>query len=319
VKAGKTLLAAIEPTDPALLDVRAKAEAEARVKRTAAAVKQAQARVAAAREAEEMARHVYERAQRLWQTNSISREEFDNAEHKHALAKEGLRVAEFGTHIATFESEIAKAALLRTQPGAADANRLEIHSPIDGAVLHVFQESAGVVQSGTRILELGDPSDLEVEVDVLSSDAVKIRPGAKARLEHWGGDLPLLARVRLVEPAGFLKISALGVEEQRVYVILDLLDPLEKRKTLGDAYRVEARIVIWEGRDVLKTPAGALFRHEDSWAVFVVESGRAQVRPVRAGRGNGLETEILEGLQENERVIVHPSDKIRGGTSVVPR
>lgn len=319
VKAGKTLLTVIDPTDPALLDVRAKAEAEARVKATAAAVKQARSKADGARQTEEMMRHIYDRAVRLLPVKSISREEYDVAEHRYIVAKEELRVAEFGVEIAAFEAELSKAALLRTQPGATDNSGLEIRAPIDGAVLRVFQESAAALSSGARILEVGDPSDLEVEVDVLSTEAVKIRPGARARLEHWGGTAPLQARVRLVEPAGFLKVSALGVEEQRVYVILDLLDPLDKRKTLGDAYRVEARIVIWEGADVLKVPAGALFRHKDSWAVFTIDNGRARLRLVRAGHSNGLETEIVDGLREGEPVIVHPSDTIRDGSSVVPR
>src|SRR5262249_42008027 len=147
----------------------------------------------------------------------------------------------------------------------------------------------------------------------LSSDAVKIAPGAKVILEHWGGDEPLRGRVRLIEPAAFLKVSALGVEEQRVWVVADFVDPPQRRKTLGDAYRVEARVVIWEGDNVLKVPAGALFRHAGEWAVFRVADGKAHVCPVRVGRGNGLETEVLDGLAENDQVIVHPSDKIKDG------
>jgi HlyD family secretion protein len=158
------------------------------------------------------------------------------------------------------------------------------------------------------LLELGDRSDLEVEIDVLSQDAVKIPAGAKV-LMHWGGDSPLLGRVRLVEPAGFLKISALGVEEQRVNVIVDMVDPPEKRRTLGDAFRVDARIVLWEGDNVLKVPAGALFRQGDGWALFVAAGGRARLRAVTVGRSTGLETEV----------VVHPSDKVRNGVRIAPR
>src|SRR5262249_3563553 len=148
-----------------------------------------------------------------------------------------------------------------------ETERFEIRAPVPGRVLRVFQESATVVTAGLRLLELGDPADLEIEIDVLSSDAVKIAPGAKVILEHWGGDEPLRGRVRLIEPAAFLKVSALGVEEQRVWVVADFVAPPQRRKTLGDASRVEARVVIWEGDNVLKVPAGALFRHAGEWAV----------------------------------------------------
>jgi HlyD family secretion protein len=185
-----------------------------------------------------------------------------------------------------------------------------------GRVLRVLQQSSIVVTPGQQLLEVGDPADLEVEVDLLSSDAVKVAPGAKVFLEHWGGDEPLRGRVRLVEPAGFLKRSALGVEEQRVNVIIDLVDPPQKHATLGDAFRVEARIVVWEADGVLKVPAGALFRQGEDWAVFAVEDGRARLRRLQTGRSNGLETEIREGLAEGEKVILHPGDRIRSGTRV---
>ena len=186
-------------------------------------------------------------------------------------------------------------------------------------LLRVFQESSAIVTPSQQLLEIGDPTDLEIEVDVLSGDAVKIAPGAKVFLEHWGGDAPLLAQVRLVEPSGFMKKSALGVEEQRVNVIIDFLDPPAKRARLGDAYRVEARIVVWSADDVLKAPAGALFRSGDDWAVFVIEEGRARLRRVQVGRGNPLETEITAGLDEGAAVILHPGDKIQDGTRVTAR
>jgi HlyD family secretion protein len=168
-------------------------------------------------------------------------------------------------------------------------------------------------------MELGDPAELEIEIDVLSIDAVKVLPGAKVVLEHWGGPAPLLGRVRLVEPSGFLKISALGVEEQRVNVIVDFTDPLEKRPTLGDAYRVEARIVIWEQEDVLKLPVGALFRDGGDWAVFVVTGDRAETQHVKIGHRNDLEAEVLDGLTDGARVVVHPSDKVDDGVRVTVR
>lgn len=168
-------------------------------------------------------------------------------------------------------------------------------------------------------MEVGDPADLEVEIDVLSSDAAKIKPGAKVFLEHWGGPETLQGRVRLVEPSGFLKLSALGVEEQRVNIIVDILDSPEKRTTLGDAFRVDARIVIWEGEDVLKVPTGALFRSQGEWAVFQVANRQAKLTKVKIGRQNALEAEVLHGLQTEDSVILHPSDRIKDGVSVKQR
>jgi HlyD family secretion protein len=239
------------------------------------------------------------------------------------MAREEERSAQFAVQVAEYEVEQARAALLQVQPpppgSSARVTRFEVRSPIDGRVLHVFQESEAVVPAGTRLLELGEPADLEVEIDVLSRDAVRIAPSAKVLLEHWGGDAPLVARVRLIEPAAFLKVSALGIEEQRVYVIADLVDPPAKRARLGDAYRVEARIVLWESDDVLKVPAGALFRRGDGWAVFAVVDGRAELRPVQVGHNNGLEAEVLGGLAEGAAVVLHPSDRIQDGVAVAPR
>src|SRR4029078_9667602 len=176
-----------------------------------------------------------------------------------------------------------------------------IYSPIDGRVLRVLQESAAVVTPGAPLVEVWDPqSDLEVEIDVLSRDAVKVHPGDAVLLEHWGGAAPLRGRVRVVEPSGFTKISTLGVEEQRVWVIVDFVDPLEKRPTLGDAYRVEARIIIDEARNVLKIPTSALFRAGSESAVFRVDRHVARQRIVKVGRQNGLEAEILDGLADGD-------------------
>lgn len=322
VTARKTVLTAIEPADPALLDPRARAEADARVKAAEARQKQALARVERDKQAHELASHEYERAKALLATRAMSQEDYDRAEHRERVAHEELRVAQFLVLIADFELEQARAALLRTQPRdgtSPDAWRFEILSPIDGKVLRVFQESATIVTPGTRLLEVGDPADLECEIDVLSTDAVKIVPGATVLLEQWGGEQPLLARVRVVEPAGFMKLSALGVEEQRVWVIADFIDPPARRKTLGDGYRVEARIVVWERENVLKAPAGALFRHAEGWAVFLAVNGRARLQPVRVGKNNGLEAEVLEGLQVGDAVILHPGDRIKDGTGIVPR
>jgi HlyD family secretion protein len=195
-----------------------------------------------------------------------------------------------------------------------------VFSPIDGRILRVFQESAAVVTPGTPLVEVGDPArDLEVEIDVLSRDAVKIHPGDAVLLEHWGGEAPLRGRVRVVEPSGFTKISTLGVEEQRVWVIVDFVDPWEKRQTLGDAFRVEARIIIDEARDVLKIPTSALFRVGPHPAVFRVKDHVAHQTIVKTGRQNGLEAEVLEGLNEGDEVVLHPSDQIQDGVKIRER
>jgi HlyD family secretion protein len=322
VRAGKDVVAVLEPTDPALLDERARAEAEARVKAGKSAVHQAGARLERSRAAHQYALAELERVRRLYSSRSVSRQEYDNAVQQEQTNSQDLRAAEFGVRIAEFELDLAQAALVRTRPrspGEKGEWRVEIRSPITGRVLRVHQESAAVVTPGAKLLEVGDPTDLEAEIEVLSADAVKIRPGAKVLMEHWGGTRPLEGRVRVVEPSGFLKVSALGVEEQRVYVIADFDDPPARRPQLGDAYRVEARIVVWEGEHVLKVPAGALFRRGDAWAVFVVREGRARLQAVQVGPSNGLETEVRDGLQEGDPVIPHPSDKITDGVAVRTR
>jgi HlyD family secretion protein len=193
---------------------------------------------------------------------------------------------------------------------------LELTSPVSGRILRVLQESARVAPAGFALLEVGDPTDLEVRIEVLSRDGVAIQPGARVMLEQWGGAEPLAARIRLVEPAAFTKISALGVEEQRVYAIADFVDPVERRPTLGDSYRVEARIVTWEAANVLRAPAGALFQRGGEWQAFVVQEGRAQLRRVKVGRSNGVLTEVLDGLTEGVRLVVYPGDKVVDGTRV---
>ena len=252
----------------------------------------------------------------------VSKERLEEAEMLQRARSQDLRAATFARDIARFELEMAQAALLHSRPGDSVADpppQFSIQSPVSGQVLRILQRSATVVRSGTELIEVGDAADLEVEVDVLSSDGVTISPGAKAFLEQWGGDEPLKAVVRLVEPSAFTKISALGVEEQRVNVILDLLAPPERRQSLGDGFRVEARIVLWEERDVLQTPTGSLFRHGDDWAVFIVADGVARQRTVQLGRRNSLAAQVLNGLQPGELVILHPSDQVRDGIAVQQR
>jgi HlyD family secretion protein len=323
VEAGRTSVAHIEPTDPSLLDPRARAESEARVKAAQAKLEQSVPQRKRAAAELEHARKESERIERLHALDRATDTERDDAEFTLRTATESLKAAEFGEEIARFELELAQAALLRTRPAEDypndDAWHLEIVSPITGRVLKVIEESATVVSAGTPLIELGDPADLEIVVDVLSADAVRIQAGDPVLLEHWGGDEPLRGTVRLVEPSGFLKISALGVEEQRVNVIIDLDDPHEEWESLGDAFRVEARIVVWEEPDVLQVPLGALFRSEGAWSVFVVRGEHVQLVPVEIGHRTGLAAEILSGLAEGERVVVHPSDQVTNGAAVAIR
>ena len=322
VEAGATLLTSIEPTDPALLDPRARAESEARVKASDAARQRATSMLERARAAEELARTELARAKQLVSSGAMSHQEFDNAELKERSAAEEHKAAQFALQISEFELDQAKAVLLQAQPRAesgATGARFEVRSPVNGRVLRVFQESATIVTSGARLIEIGDPANLEIEVDVLSTDAVKIQPGAKILLEHWGGDAPLHARVRLVEPSAFMKVSALGVEEQRVNVIADLVDPPEKWRSLGDGFRVEARIIVSEGENILQIPVGALFRRGGDWAVFTTRPGRAMLRTVKIGRRNDQQAEVVDGVTEKETVIVHPGDKVRDGVAIKPR
>jgi HlyD family secretion protein len=173
-----------------------------------------------------------------------------------------------------------------------------------------------VVASGEPLLEMADPSALEVEVELLTVDAVRVSPGTPVELERWGGEHTLEGRVRVVEPGAFTKVSALGVEEQRVRVVADILSPPAHWSSLGDRYRVEARFLLWRGEDVLQVPASALFRQGENWAVFRLEGGRATVRPVEVGRRNGLRAQILSGLKEGDRVVIHPGDELEDGRRV---
>lgn len=330
-----TELAIIDPLDPGLLDSRQIAQAELRVKALESAVQSTFAAKAKANIAIEWAKLDLDRRAGLSGKGANTKQELEDAQMLVRSRTEELNSAKFAEQTAKYELELARAALLRSKPLApedAEKWQLRLQSPINGLVMKVMQESETIVQQGTPLLEVGDPRDLEIDIEVLSTDAVKIRPGQTVRLKHWGGEKPLLAHVRLVEPSGYLKLSALGVEEQRVHVIAQFDTPYAERPTLGDGYRVEAEVVIWEKDDVLKVPTGALFRENttshseatdkpaaDLWAVFVVENGLAVKRRIEVGRRNGLEAEVLSGLSDTDLVIVHPSDRIQDQIQVLPR
>jgi HlyD family secretion protein len=231
-----------------------------------------------------------------------------------------LHTAQFGLQVADFELAQAKAALTQVQTPATDnTDPLKIVSPITGYVLNIYEESARMLTAGTQIMEIGDLDDMECEIELLSSDAVGVHPGADASIEEWGGDAPLRGKVTVVEPGGYLKVSSLGVEEQRVKVRIDFVDPLPPGVILGDRFRVEARIVTWHGDNILQVPTGALFRRGGDWMTFVFEGGRARQVKVEIAHNNGVAAEVRSGLKEGQQVLVHPPDAVLEGSAVKPR
>lgn len=307
VIAGQTVLAVIDPLAASPLDARTRSATEAR--RDAAA-----ANLEKARAAHDFASSELKRYEKLRADKTVSVQELEAAQWREASAAREQAAAESALRQA--EAELADFADGSNGSANSAIIPMEVRSPASGRVLRVFEESARSVTSGLPLLEVGDPADLEVVIEVLSRDGAAIPPGARVDLEQWGGGQPLEARVRLVEPAAFTKISALGVEEQRVNVVADLVTPPEARANLGDHFRVEARIVIWETNQTLKVAAGALFRRGQQWEAFVVEGGRARLRQVTVGRSGGTETQILDGLREGEEVIVYPGDRVREGLRV---
>lgn len=302
VEAGKTVVAVIEPIAPALLDARSRLQAEA--KRDAA-----KANLEKARAAHTFAANELKRFEQLHQEKAISIQELEPVQWREASTARDESAAE-----STLRQAEAELALFQPARGESDQvcrTPTEVKSPAGGRVLRVFEESSRVTAAGTPLLEIGDPANLEAVIEVLSKDGAGLVAGTKAELEQWGGGAPLEGRVRLVEPSAFTKVSALGVEEQRVNVIVDMLTPPEQRLRLGDNFRVEARIVVWEADRALKVPSGALFRRGERWEAFVLAEGRAHLRRVKIGKTSGIETQVLEGLKENDEVIVYPGDRIR--------
>jgi HlyD family secretion protein len=313
-------LAALEPLRAEALDPRARAIAEAREATAEAALRAAEERVREAAAVEEYAVARLDRTRKLAEAGLTPRDTLEQVESetKRARAEKGSAVE--AADAARHELEAAKATLTKAgEPGGKDRGKVVVRSPVGGRVLAVRHESEGVVPSGTPLLEVGDPGRLEVEVDVLSADAVRIHPGTPVRFERWGGEGPLEGKVRVVEPVGFTKISALGVEEQRVLVIVDFTSPRERWRKIGDGYRLEAIFILWEEKGVLQVPAGAVFRTGDRFAVYVVEKGRAKVRQVEVGKRNGLAAQVLSGLAEGETVVLHPGDTVSDGRKVRPR
>ena len=320
VQAGQTLLS-ISPLESRVLDPRSRAEAEARVAAARSALELARQQADAAEASANFQRSEIKRLKPLAEQGVISSGAFDKAQMDLLTAEASLRSANHGVEVARYEQQAAETAL-KYSAGTVTGDpaiRVPVKSPITGRILQMPHECEGPVTTGQELLVVGDPSLLEVVVDLLSADAVKVKPGMKVRFDRWGGDEPLAGRVRTVEPFGFTKISALGVEEQRVNVIADFVSSKEDWERLGDGYRVEAQFVIWEDEDVLQVPASSLFRMKDGWALFLAENGRARQRVVKIGQRTGLVAQILEGVEEGNKVVNHPTDEVADGVRITEK
>ena len=315
------VLAVIEPARANALDPRTRAQAQAQVSAARAALAVAEDNARAATAAAQLAQQERMRAESLRQSNFVSAQALDTARSAETRARASQQAAANTVKMARFDLQTAQAAVAsanRLQAGGA-AEQFKVRAPVAARVLKLLHESEGAVAAGQPLLEIGNPDTLEVEVEVLSTYAVKIAAGSKVILDRWGGDQLVQGSVRVVEPSGFTKISALGVEEQRVRVIVDITSPRETWQRLGDGYRVEARFVLWEGTDVLQLPTSALFRHGAGWAVFVVDGNCARLTPVEIGQRAGLATQVLSGLAAGTQVVSHPDDTLSDGVRVKPR
>ncbi|PLX38984.1 MAG: secretion protein HlyD [Hyphomicrobiales bacterium] len=318
VKANETLVAVLEPTDPTFLDARSERMAQAAINAADAAVKLADANVQQAQANLAFARSDLIRARELASRETISARALEKARLDVETAEATLASARATLDVRKSELESAKAKLI--QPGDTNTRSaaccVQVSAPVDGRVLSINVESEQVVQAGTQLLEIGDPGNLEVVVDLLSRDAVRVKVGAVARIDGWGGDSDIEARVKRIEPAGFTKVSALGIEEQRVKTVLDIVTPREEWGTLGHSYRVVVHIVVWEQPDAVTVPLAALFRDGTDWAVFRVEDGKAVQRTVTLGERNLTVAQVVDGLAEGDTVILHPNDQIASGKEV---
>lgn len=316
VKEGQPL-AELAPVSSPLLDERTRRAAEARLDAATAALGQAGAQLARATTAQQLALQELTRAQQLVARGSLPTQALEQAEFAARMREQELSSAVFAEKIAKEELRGARAALGEGPPGARDRH-VSVLAPASGQVLRVFRKSAGVVEAGAQLVELGNPEALEVVVDLLTTDAVLVSPGTSAELQGWGG-APLHGKVSRVEPSGFTRPSALGVDEQRVNVVITLLSPRSEWARLGDGYRVEARLTLWQSDAALQVPSGSVFRHEQGWAVFRLRAGKAELVPITTGHRGETALEVLSGLQPGDEVVVHPSDRVQAGVRVAPR
>ena len=309
--AGKTVVAQLETQPSSFLDPRSRAQAEAAVNAAEAAVRLRTAEVERAHAAVDLTNKEHQRAKDLKASGSISVQEWDRVNAEALVREREKRAAEFARQVAAFELSQARAALMQAlRPEGGAAKPFEIRAPVDGVVLNVFEENSRIVAPGTPLMEAGDPRDLEIEVELLSQDAVSVRAGSELWIERWGGEKPLRGRVSVIEPAAYTKISALGVEEQRVKVRADFVDQPQADRPLGDRFRVEARVITWHSDDVLRIPTGALFRRGGEWMTFAVVNNRARLTKVKINHNSGVYAEVIGGVSAGDRVIVHPPDVV---------
>jgi HlyD family secretion protein len=322
VAAGETIVARIEPSDPSFLDRRSEAEVRAGIRASEAARVHASAELRRAQAERDFAVTELQRYEGLAASRTISQNDLESARRSARTTEAAVDESVAGLRVRESELEQAKARLMAPGNSAdrsTDCDCVIVKSPVSGNVLQVLAESEGIVASGTPLVEIGDPGKLEVVADLLSTEAVKVRTGQRALIEGWGGDHALEGVVRRVEPYGFTKISALGVEEQRVKVVIDLTEPAGRWRHLGHGYRVEPRIVLWESNDVLKVPLSSLFRQGGEWAVFVSRDGRARLQTLAIGNMNGIDAEVLKGVAAGDAVVVHPSDRVSDGARIERR
>lgn len=321
---GETVVAVIQPAEPAFLDARARAQAEAAVAEAEAAVRLAEANLERARTELAHAEVQNARNRELAARGIIPQRMMEDSAALAATLASAVEAAEF--ELALHRASLVRSqAVLRGPEAAASGEAPEseccvrLRAPVDGIVLRIEQEEAGLVQAGTPLLTVGDPERLQIEADVLSTDAVRLQVGARAHVERWGGAAVLEARVVRVDPSGFTRVSALGIEEQRVRVLLDIVSPPEARAGLGDRFRVFVRLVVLSAEDALRVPRSALFRTADGWAVFRAIDGRAVETPVEIGPANDSDAAITRGLSEGERVVLFPGSRVEDGTRIAPR
>ncbi len=318
IEAGKTVLAEVRGEWAGFLNPRLLAETEVRVKAAEASKARSGSALERAQTALDLAIKERTRSSTLKESGAISSREWDAAENQVELLKREVRTAEFSRDVAAFEWAQAQAALQQAKgPETQGEDRVyRIVAPISGVVLQVMEENERFVTAGFPVMEVGDLKDLEAEIELLSSDAVTVRPGAEVSIEEWGGGHPLKGRVSVVEPGAFMKISALGVEEQRVKVRVDFAESIPEGSFLGDRYRVEARIQVWSAASVVLVPTGALFRRGGDWFLFLETGNAARLARVEIGHSNGRFAEVSSGVKTGDRVVLHPPDTLESGKTI---
>jgi HlyD family secretion protein len=321
VTAGETVLAVMQPTAPAFLDVRSREELQAAEAAADAAVQFGEAEVRRIEAALDFARQELQRAEALRRTDTIPAKALDKARFDVDTNEAALESARAQLEVRRSEHAVARARLIDPASDTTQDNPtccIEIRAPVTGQVLKIIQESEAAVPAGAPLIEIGDPLDLEVVADLLSTDAVRIQAGAAVRIDGWGG-APVRGRVDRIEPAGFVKVSALGIEEQRVRTVIELVDPPEAWSRLGHDFRVIVHVTVWSAEGVLNVPVSALFRSGEEWAVFAMRDGRARTTVVEIGQRNNRLAEVISGLSEGDRVLLHPSDRVSDGVAVAER